>query len=176
MPFTFSHPAIVLPLSKWFKKWVSTTGLIIGSMTPDFEYFVRMKIKSEYSHTLSGVFLFNLPLGIILAFIFHNHAKKMLFENLPAYYKSKFNIYIHFNWNKYFNINFLIVIISVILGAYSHIFWDSFTHHNGFFVTHIPILNNSVILFGHNTYVYKFLQHGSSLIGVIVILLSLIHI
>ena len=54
MPFTFSHPAIVLPLKYLPKKWFSFTGLIIGSMTPDFEYFLRMKVKSDYSHTLNG--------------------------------------------------------------------------------------------------------------------------
>ncbi|WP_262496247.1 DUF4184 family protein [Flavobacterium piscis] len=39
MPFTFSHPAIILPLKYLPKNWISLTGLIIGSLTPDFEYF-----------------------------------------------------------------------------------------------------------------------------------------
>jgi len=43
MPFTFSHPAIVLPLATLRRQWISATGLIIGSITPDFEYFIRMK-------------------------------------------------------------------------------------------------------------------------------------
>ncbi|WP_113654854.1 DUF4184 family protein, partial [Pedobacter namyangjuensis] len=30
MPFTFSHPAIVLPLTYLPKKWFSLTGLVIG--------------------------------------------------------------------------------------------------------------------------------------------------
>jgi hypothetical protein len=54
MPFTFSHPAIILPLKYFKKKWFSLTGLVIGSMTPDFEYFVRMRIQSNYSHTIEG--------------------------------------------------------------------------------------------------------------------------
>ena len=44
MPFTFSHPAIVLPLVRKSGHWFSATGLIIGSLTPDFEYFMRMRI------------------------------------------------------------------------------------------------------------------------------------
>jgi len=36
MPFTFSHPAIVLPLTKARLK-LSATGLIVGSTIPDFE-------------------------------------------------------------------------------------------------------------------------------------------
>ena len=56
MPFTFSHPALILPLKYFPNKWFSLTGLVIGSLTPDFEYFLRMRIKSVYSHTLEGIF------------------------------------------------------------------------------------------------------------------------
>ncbi len=51
MPFTFSHPAIILPLKYLPQNWFSLTGLIIGSLTRDFEYFIRMKVRSNYSHT-----------------------------------------------------------------------------------------------------------------------------
>ena len=47
MPFTFSHPAIVLPFSK---KWFSLTALVTGSIIPDFEYFFKMKGHSDYGH------------------------------------------------------------------------------------------------------------------------------
>ncbi|QVE20785.1 DUF4184 family protein [Phocoenobacter atlanticus subsp. cyclopteri] len=35
----FSHPAIVLPLKNILGRHVSLIALIIGSLTPDFEYF-----------------------------------------------------------------------------------------------------------------------------------------
>ncbi len=92
MPFTFSHPAIVLPLNYLPKKWFSLTGLVIGSLTPDFEYFIRMKIKSEYSHTLEGLFWFDLPLGVLLAFIFHNIVRNNFYNNLPLFFKSRFSV------------------------------------------------------------------------------------
>ena len=57
MPFTFAHPAIVLPFYKK-PKFFSMTTLIIGSMSPDFEYFLRMKIKSDMSQTLIRYHLF----------------------------------------------------------------------------------------------------------------------
>ncbi|MEG1227787.1 MAG: DUF4184 family protein, partial [Flavobacterium sp.] len=41
----------MLPLQFLNKKWFSLTGLVIGSMIPDFEYFIRMRIQSIYSHT-----------------------------------------------------------------------------------------------------------------------------
>ena len=93
MPFTFSHPAIVLPLTYFPKKWFSLTGLVIGSLTPDFEYFLRMRIKSNYSHTIDGLFWFDLPLGLLLAFIFHDIVRNSLFDNLPTFFKSRFSAF-----------------------------------------------------------------------------------
>jgi hypothetical protein len=55
MPFTFSHPAIILPLAYLPKKWYSMTGLVIGSLVPDFEYFLRMSMAGYHSHTIAGL-------------------------------------------------------------------------------------------------------------------------
>ena len=103
MPFTFTHPAIVLPLTFLPRKWYSLTGLVVGSLTPDFEYFLRMRIESNYSHTLSGLFWFDLPLGILLTFIFHNIVRDNLYDNLPFIFSSRLIKFKEFNWNNYFN-------------------------------------------------------------------------
>ena len=169
MPFTFSHPAIILPLNYLPKKWFSMNGLIIGSLTPDFEYFIRMKIKSEYSHTIEGIFWFDLPLGILLAFIYHNIVRNNLFENSPFFLKSKFLNFSQFNWNEYFKRNWFVVIISILIGAASHIFWDSFTHDDGYFVKTIPRLSEAVKLFAVEIPILKILQHSSTLVGAFVI-------
>lgn len=169
MPFTFSHPAIVLPLKYFPNKWFSLTGLVIGSLTPDFEYFLRMKIKSNFSHTLEGVFWFDLPLGILLAFIFHNIVRNGLFFNLPTFLQSRFSNFTQFNWNEYFKKNWIVVIISILIGAFSHLFWDSFTHDDGYFVTHFPVLQNSIEFYNVQIPILKILQHSSTLIGVIII-------
>lgn len=169
MPFTFSHPAIVLPLAYLPKKWFSLTGLIIGSLTPDFEYFLRMRIKSNYSHTMDGLFWFDLPLGLLLAFVFHNLVRDSLFNNLPSFLKSRFSTFKSFDWNGYFRRNWLVVIISILIGAASHIFWDSFTHNHGYFVQTIPALQNSVDFLGEQIPVLKILQHSSTLLGGLVI-------
>ncbi|MFK7000940.1 DUF4184 family protein [Flavobacterium oreochromis] len=173
MPFTFSHPAIVLPLPFFQKKQFSTTGLIIGSMLPDFEYFLRMKIKSTYSHTLEGIFLFDLPLGILLTFIFHNIVRNSLLDNLPAILKSRLSIFIFFNWNKYFKTNIIIVLSSILIGITSHIFWDSFTHQQGYFVKIIPFLTSTIKLLGKKIYIFKILQHLSSITGTLFIFFTL---
>lgn len=102
MPFTFSHPAIILPLTYLPKKWFSLTGLVIGSLTPDFEYFIRMRIKSDYSHTIEGLFWFDLPLGLLIAFIFHNIVRDSLFDNLPTFLNSRISKFKQLKWNEHF--------------------------------------------------------------------------
>ncbi|MNQ27391.1 hypothetical protein D3C85_406490 [compost metagenome] len=173
MPFTFSHPAIVLPLTFLPRKWFSLTGLVIGSLTPDFEYFLRMRIQSNYSHTITGLFWFDLPLGILLAFIFHNIVRDSLFENSPIFLKSRLATFKQFDWNSYFKTNWVIVIISFIIGATSHIFWDSFTHDQGYFVQTIPVLTNSVHIFSIQIPILKILQHSSTFLGGLVIAYAL---
>jgi len=169
MPFTFAHPAIVLPLNYLPKKWFSLTGLIIGSLTPDFEYFLRMSIKSHYSHTLGGLLWFDLPLGLLLAFIFHDIVRNSLFDNLPAFLKLRFATFKNFDWNSYFKSRWAVVAISILIGAVSHIFWDSFTHEHGYFVRAIPTLSNTVGLFGGQIPILKILQHLSTIIGGLII-------
>lgn len=169
MPFTFSHPAIILPLTYLSRKWFSITGLVIGSIVPDFEYFLRMKVKSSYSHTLDGIFWFDLPLGLLLAFIYHNIVRNPLTDNLPIPLKSRLVNFQQFNWNNHFAKNWPIVILSLLIGAASHLIWDSFTHHNGFFVEQIPFLQHSINLYTINIPILKILQHASTLIGGITI-------
>ena len=167
MPFTFSHPAIVLPLKNIFGKWVSLTGLIIGSLTPDFEYFLRMRIQSEYSHTIIGTLWFNLPLGILLCFLFHNIIKNPLIENSPNFVQSRITELKKLNWKKYFIENWTVVCVSIVIGAYSHIFWDSFTHSNAFFTNYFSLDRK---VFNTKISIFKLLQHLSTLIGGIIIL------
>jgi hypothetical protein len=173
MPFTLSHPAITLPLTYLPRQWVSLTGLVIGSLTPDFEYFLRMRIESSYSHTIVGLFWFNLPLGLLLAFIFHNLVRDSLLDNLPTFLKSRFSTLRQFDWNKYFKKNWLVVTISILIGAASHIFWDSFTHNYGFFVETIPALTNKIDLLGMQVPIFKILQHSSTIIGGLVIIYAI---
>jgi len=170
MPFTFSHPAVIIPLLYFPKKWISLTGLIIGSMIPDFEYFIRMKPFSEYSHTLGGVFWFDLPLAILVAFIYHNIVRNALFDRFPAFLQVRFSGFKNFGWNNYFRQNWIVVIFSFLVGIFSHLLWDSFTHETGYFVERFPVLSEAISVSSYSVPVYKILQHGSTLVGGLVLL------
>ena len=55
MPFTLCHPAIVLPLYRYAARITSLPGLVIGSMSPDFVYFLSLGISRSFTHTPMGV-------------------------------------------------------------------------------------------------------------------------
>jgi hypothetical protein len=176
MPFTFAHPAIVLPFKYLPKKWYSLTGLIVGSLIPDFEYFLRMRMQSNYSHTISGLFWFDLPLGILVAFLFHTIARNSFYSNLPLFLKSRILRYNVFDWNTYFKKQWLVVLLSVLVGSITHLFWDSFTHTHGYFVQLFPELNQTLPFFGKKLPVFKLLQHTSTLLGGILLFMALLRI
>jgi hypothetical protein len=169
MPFTFSHPAIVLPLVRKSGHWFSTTGLIIGSLTPDFEYFMRMRMDSRISHTFQGLILFDLPLGLLLAFVFHNIVRNKLYDNLPATLRRRVHHFKQFNWNNYFVSHWGIAIVSVLVGSASHLFWDGFTHYHALFVDIIPELNKQIDFIGLSAPLYRILQHVSSVAGGLIV-------
>jgi hypothetical protein len=169
MPFTFAHPALVLPLKILPKRWFSFTGLIIGSLTPDFEYFLRMRINSIYSHTIFGAFWFDLPIGILLAFIFHNIVRDPLFDNLPIVFKSRVWRFKQIDWNRHFRKHWPIIVTSTFIGIASHIFLDSFTHKNGYFVDRIEFLKYVVEFHGKFFLMIKLIKHFCTALGLFVI-------
>lgn len=176
MPFTFSHPALVLPFSYLPRRWASMTGLVIGSMAPDFEYFMRMRVTSIYSHSLLGLLWFDLPLGLLLFFIYDRFVKDALIDHLPLFLNERLSKFRR-NAMRAYSLRFVLVLtISVLAGAASHILWDGFTHPSGYFVTRVPALQASVRIAGHQFYWYTVLQHFSTLVGgatIVAVLLSL---
>jgi hypothetical protein len=173
MPFTFSHPALVLPFKYLPTNWFSFTGLLIGAVVPDFEYFIRMRVQSSFSHTPGGIFWFDLPLGLLLAFIFHNNVKCRLITNLPRFLQSRLEPLYQFKWNRYFVQNWHIVIISIIIGTITHLLWDSFTHHSGYFVQRIPWLSQETIILGRQVHISNIIQHLSTLLGGLILVFAI---
>lgn len=170
MPFTFAHPAILLPLRH--SRYFHFPALVAGSMAPDFEYFFRMQAFSTYSHTLLGMFVFDLPLVMALCLLYRRVVAAPLFSCLPRVVQQRFQerrVYQskHPLWG-----SSLIFVYSALLGIASHLLWDSFTHQGAWAVTSFPLLQ-SLIRVGEVAFpVYKWLQHGSTLFGATAIALA----
>jgi membrane-bound metal-dependent hydrolase YbcI (DUF457 family) len=171
MPFTFSHPALILPATYLPKKYYSLTGLIVGSMTPDFEYFIRMRDYARYSHTVSGMFWFDMPLGLIIMFLFHNVVRNTLIEHLPFSINIRLSGFEKFNWNQYFKKNTFVVLLSLLVGIASHLFLDSFTHDGEFFAGLIPFLSSQYYILNHQISGAAICQYALSLVGGIIMVI-----
>jgi len=171
MPFTFCHPAIVLPLNRI--KGLSLTGLIAGSVAPDFEYFIRMTDKRIYTHNWSGVLWIDTPLALLLTFLFHLLVRNQLINNAPIRFQKRLKRYENFNWVIYFKKHWLLVALSAALGAYSHLIWDGFTHETGYFVKYLPFLASAIPIGTLQLEVHLLLQILSSILGALVIYYAL---
>ena len=172
MPFTPAHASIVLPLIK--KRWFSATALIIGSASPDFEYFFKMSVSSVHSHRWLGVLYFNLPVVLLLSLIFHQVVKRNLIFNLPLFLQKRFTDTLTFDFIDYLRKHWLIFSISAVIGAASHILWDSFTHGGGYFVRTLPFYRISVYYDGARYPMFYALQHISTAVGLLVLLIYVV--
>lgn len=128
MPFTFSHPAAILPFHYLFKKRISITGLIAGSLVPDFEYFVRDFHKSAYSHTWLGLVYIDVPAGLLLCFLYHYLICKPLYANAPLFVKRRLAPFQSLNWLQWLRTAWPTILGCLFLGALSHLLWDKLTH------------------------------------------------
>ncbi|GIQ69670.1 membrane protein [Xylanibacillus composti] len=163
MPFTFAHPVYIAPLKYVSPKYVSLTGLILGSMAPDFEYFLMLEPYRSMGHSLAGLFLQAIPLSLVLAFLFHYVVKESMAKHLPSTFQLDQRAYsLLGKWQLRSLRDWLIFISSVMIGFLSHVTLDSFTHAHGYGVMQYSWLREIVIL---NYPFYKLLQHSLSILG-----------
>ncbi len=170
MPFTFSHPAIILPLLKLSKNRVSATALFAGSMAPDFEYFINFQMKQVHGHTNTGMFYYDFPLAILLCFAFHSLVRDALIHYSPRFIKNRWCHYIGYDWSKRWKENWKMIMVSAMIGVFSHTFLDSFTHPHRFMTEHIDFLSSTVSIFGSEMIVYNIGQTWGSVFGLMAIM------
>ena len=162
MPFTLAHPAAAVPLAK---RGIPLSAVVIGSLSPDFLYFISFSTSNSFGHTLPGLVLFDLPLSLAVLWIFHKVLKEPLLHLLPDSHRQRLRPVAQ---GFYFGPpqRWLFLALAILLGAFTHIVWDSFTHENRWIVQNIPLLKATILqtVYG-NLKVYKVLQHGSTLVG-----------
>ncbi len=166
MPFTTSHPAVVLLLKNAFPKHVSLTGLIAGAMSPDLLYFLEMNtVNRGLSHSWDGLFLVSLPLGLLFSFVFHFLFKKELITHLPNRMMKHFSGLAYSEWKVTSMYGWIVLIVSVLIGGLSHFGWDSCTHLDGEVVQFFPILQDNIYLLDGSFRVFRMMQFLSTIFG-----------
>lgn len=165
MPFTPAHTAITLPFIRRMRAF-SVFGLVIGSMAPDFEYFLRLKPAALGGHTPLGFFMLNLPLSILFAVLYMNFIEDGLIQLLPNWVAKKWPRFGR-NIKTYAIAEWLNFIFWTLVGMLTHIGLDSFTHSSGFFVRLLPVLRDVIVLGKIQLPIYKLFQHGGTLLGLL---------
>jgi Domain of unknown function (DUF4184) len=172
LPFTLSHPAAIIPFARL--RFV-LSALVIGSLSPDFIYFVNLAPQGQFGHTLPGVFLFCLPVGLLVLLIFHSLLKWPIFSLMPLVLQERL-----IGPARSFTVlpiaRTLLIVVSLLIGVFTHIIWDGFTHEYGWAVARLGFLSHPIIEIGSRTIpLFKLLQHSSTVIGGGLLLLCFIH-
>jgi hypothetical protein len=166
MPFTFAHPAAILPLRR--SRFLQTVPLIIGSLVPDVPYFFPTRIGLAFpeTHSLSGSFSACLPMGMALLI-----ATLLLREPLTVLLGARVR-WICLRSIERFNarpLHWPIALLSILIGSWTHIAWDSVTHQTGWTAKRVAALSAPVTVFGWDTATSHLLQYVSSVFGLVVL-------
>lgn len=135
MPFPLAHPAAVLPLRRFCPRQLDFPALIIGSLVPDIGYCFPSLDLGEFSHRfLSGAFCFDLPVGLLLCLVFYS-CRRPATGLLPDFYRQAISPLccrpVGLLWT---------IAVSLLVGTWTHLLLDSFTHGDGWLVEHLPSL------------------------------------
>lgn len=168
MPFTISHAAAVLPLRKFTQARLPLAALMIGSMSPDFPYFIPGDPDRMFTHSIAGVFWFCWPVSLAVWLVFVRVLEQPTFALLPESWGARFA-----SSNRELSFKSLaLASLAVIVGALTHLLWDSFTHRGTVMVETFPALHS--VAFHYNGWRIRWflvLQHLSSLAGMMILLL-----
>jgi Domain of unknown function (DUF4184) len=173
MPFTISHTAVVLPFSRWLARWQLLSAATIGAMVPDFRIFFPGMPRVE-THSLTALFTFCLPVGLITYWLFQLFIKSPILEVLPEGpyarwrpFAAEAKIRSVRQW--------LLAAVGVLAGALTHLFWDGFTHGGGRGVRMFPVLDDSIDFGSRHLPATNVLQDLGSLIGLAAVLAMLCY-
>jgi hypothetical protein len=169
MPFTVSHAAAALPVHALFRR-LPLAALMIGSMAPDFAFFVPFAPFRSSTHSIAGLLTFCLPAGLVVWFVFLRWMEHPTMALLPDAWREKLTPTGPITAR-------LVGLASlgILVGACTHNLWDSFTHSHTWVTTALPSLReNSAALGGAP--LYHLLQVASSVFGLAVLMMWLLNL
>ena len=166
MPFTFAHPAAVLPLRRF--KFLHTVPLVVGSIAPDLPYYVpaRLYRLTLDTHTALGTLWPDLPIGfavLLFGFLLRGPLTALMTPRARALCLQSLERF------KNEPRHWLLALLAIYLGAWTHIAWDSFTHENGWMVRRIAALSAPITIGDYTGTLCHVLQYVSSVAGLLIL-------
>ncbi|HEX4644227.1 MAG TPA: DUF4184 family protein, partial [Verrucomicrobiae bacterium] len=145
MPFTLAHPAAVLPLRRYCPRFLNFPALIVGSLVPDLGYGPYRWNLADFSHSFAGSFGFSLPVGLAVLWLSNRLCRPMV-ERLPERHRRPFLLLCRQPRGPAW-----MMIVSILIGAWTHSLWDLFTHPHGWVFEHVSMLQAPVVSVGVRT-------------------------
>jgi hypothetical protein len=165
MPWTFAHPAAVLPLRSLARARLSFAALVVGSITPDLGYYVGRFDLARAAHTLAGLFVVCLPAGFVLLALLRMFRRPVC-HLLPQPHRGALSSLPPIPLVESMA-STAAVAASLLVGATTHVLWDSFTHATGWMVVNLPLLQMSLPVWPRvDVPLFRLLQHASTILGV----------
>lgn len=161
MPFTPSHMAAMVPLisSARVRRFADPWALALGAMIPDLPIFLPFLPDYTNWHSWRGVVTIDLAAVLVLLPLFHFLLRDPLISLLPPSLAGRAALLVPDRLRP------LPVVVGAVIGAASHVLWDSFTHSTGPEEWGAWL---SVSVFGMIR-LFRLLQYTSSVIGLAVV-------
>jgi hypothetical protein len=167
VPFTLAHPAAVLPLRR--VRHLRIAPLIVGAMVPDLPYYLPggiaryVPVTHAFVHSftvdlllgyalLASLVLLQRPLTVLLS----ARARALCLRALLPFHRP---------------IEWALAAPAILLGVWTHLLWDSFTHVDGWVVHRVEVLSAPLVLGPYDGTVFHALQYLSSAAGLCVLVL-----
>ena len=167
MPFTLAHPAAVLPLRR--VRHLRIAALIVGAVVPDVPYYLPAHLARHVpmTHVFAQSFTVDLFLGYALlaslvvlqrplTALLSARARALCLRALLPFRRP---------------IEWVFAAPAILLGVWTHLLWDSFTHVDGWMVHRVEVLSAPLVLGPYNGTVFHSLQYVSSVAGLSVLVL-----
>lgn len=143
---------------------------MIGSMVPDFGYFIREFGMATFAHTIVGAFCGSVPVGLVFYFL-ATLCFRRIAEALPqphAGFVALWQVSEKMAWP-----HLAKIVIAILAGALSHNLVDSFTHESGLAVSIFPLLRTEMFsIKGEPFPLFRILQYFGSALGMAIIFVS----
>src|SRR5438045_1413565 len=141
MPFTISHAAATAPFSPLIRRFrLPLAAMVIGTMAPDFEYFIHLRTLALWGHSAVGLFVFCLPAGLLVLAAWEFLARAPVLDLLALPLDRRAELNTPAWWGR--------AAVAIIAGAATHVLWDSFTHVGRWGVRRLPVLNGNAASIG----------------------------
>ncbi|MCK4493128.1 MAG: DUF4184 family protein [Methylococcales bacterium] len=170
MPFTLSHPAIIIPLYKVYGSFLVASALIIGSILPDIFSVLPLGISRSFAHSFLGLVCIDVPFGLMVYYLFHLLLSPVIYSIFPVSIQCRISP--NLAYSMLTKTSIFKIILSLLIGSLTHILWDAFTHESGFFVLYFKFFSTTLFAVDHHEFkLYRLLQHLSSIIGLLIVII-----